>query len=264
MIEDISPGDLETITHNITQNLESILETLSNNIVELDPSLLYDNFHSENVESSPVSESVNDDIPIKLEEFEEIYAQLDEIDKSLTEPKPPIDPSKKKELKQLKRFNSNTDIDKTMMMPPPPPPPSSSSSSSTSGASQTYNGNMSMMPHRELIGASNESFGKFTSKLSLELFTSFNEIKNVIVQDLNRVKMIKNNEVGDNEFTTYFNTFSKSVEKIGTFFEQIKKCDSVKAVGDTEANAMDYLDEEFCDLLKNLAQVGLQFILFSL
>lgn len=243
-------SDLDKISSFITNNLQNILETLSQNVIEIDETLLYEHFNEENQEDFIVKaeQTAEKNQPISLEEFEEIYQQLDAIDAKLSEPKAAIDSSKKKETKHIKRYNSHNDIDKTMFMMPPPPPPSAVESM------QLHNGNSTTM-QIEPIATSNESLYNFQSKVSKEMIKSFNEIKGIIADQLKKLNSSGGDEDND-EYAAYFRTFSNSVEQIKIFFEQIKKCGADKPIEKTKLNKLDCLDEEFCDLLNNLAEVN--------
>lgn len=137
--------DIEILTNNILNNRASIIQKLYDEHIEIDPNLLYSNYRSQlqpskNENTSATEQAQIDDDPLRFDDFQQIYNEMDEIDKKL----PDLPKTQEfKEPKGLRRYNSKHDIvDKTMMssmtnltmikratapmaapLPPPPPPP---------------------------------------------------------------------------------------------------------------------------------------------
>lgn len=112
-----SKEDIDILTNNILENRAEILQTLYDAHTEIDPAWLYSNYrhklHPPPTEDASASDGAFEyDEPISVDDFEEIYNAMDEIDKKL----PDLPKSAEfKEPKGLRRYNSKNDIaDKTM------------------------------------------------------------------------------------------------------------------------------------------------------
>lgn len=236
----IAKQDIDILTNQILENLKEILQTIYDEHVEIDSSLLYENFREEcqkNLNQNSESNTADCE-PISLDEFEKIFNRLDGIDRKLADPESHSHEAHRTNTnKTMKRFNSVNDIDKTMML-------------------STTNLNMTTKfaaPHPVAPVPKPTATSNVPHKYSEKELIEFNSIKEQIRIRLETIN--SNGNKNDLDYDDVQKIFFASFDRLEIFFREIIKLKSTNTAEQNTSNSLKNLDSDFCDLLKKLSEV---------
>lgn len=271
----VSKQDIEILTKQVLEQKYDILNAIKRNHVEIDPSLLRQNFLAE-FESklnklNTQNESESDECsPISLDDFESIFQQLDNFDKKLgesTKDRTMVNPTStvntRTEALQIKRFGSITDINRTMMRtssllnltskgfaePIAPAPRTANYSKHTQITPKLR---CDSTPFGKTLGAQHDAIRDESKPLlSPKQLDEFNSL----IDDV-KFRLANDDSNDDDEILSEFRKkYLTSFERLNIFFEEIQKLESNESTDEKPQDPLSNLNSDLLKLMEKLQEV---------
>lgn len=236
--------DIEIVLKRVFESKKEICEILQETYTPIDPSLSYENITTEcrSIANTPIAARAVPDETLDLDKFEEVFKNMDRIDRELSAPKASVNINVARVRPKMPRCSSAFTLDQTGLP---------GLSNTTLNPGMLRGPNLTMMHNSTMCLNTTMAQPEPMNMQNLvrvtnETISEFNAIKIVSMEELQKKRITS-------ELRAILTNFTASIKKLKEFSEKIKK-HGKNTNSKEEVVPLANLNAEFCDNLKKLAK----------